>query len=33
VMEFWQGSQDRLHHRLRYEVGDGGQWEKQLLWP
>ncbi|KAL7796212.1 pyridoxamine 5'-phosphate oxidase [Trichoderma afarasin] len=33
VMEFWQGSPDRLHHRLRYALGEGSRWEKQLLWP
>lgn len=33
VMELWQGAQDRLHHRLRYTLGEEGQWKKQLLWP
>ncbi|KAL7916911.1 pyridoxamine 5'-phosphate oxidase [Trichoderma velutinum] len=31
VMEFWQGSPDRLHHRLRYTLREEHQWEKQLL--
>ncbi|KAF7596986.1 hypothetical protein BBP40_011352 [Aspergillus hancockii] len=33
-VEFWQGSNDRLHHRLRYTVETGsGPWRKDLLWP
>jgi pyridoxamine 5'-phosphate oxidase len=33
TVEFWQGSSDRLHHRLRYAASEDGQWTKQLLWP
>lgn len=34
IVEFWQGSPDRLHHRLQYSRGGNNDgWEKQLLWP
>ncbi|KAL5335871.1 hypothetical protein BJX70DRAFT_306914 [Aspergillus crustosus] len=33
-VEFWQGSSDRLHHRVRFVRGEGGDgWVKELLWP
>lgn len=33
-VEFWQGSTDRLHKRLRFRrVGDGETWRKKPLWP
>ncbi|WP_234430765.1 pyridoxine/pyridoxamine 5'-phosphate oxidase [Streptomyces sp. NRRL F-4489] len=31
-VEFWQGSRDRDHTRLRYRR-DGAGWTKELLWP
>jgi pyridoxamine 5'-phosphate oxidase len=32
--EFWQGKQDRLHHRVRYiDGGDGGGWRREWLYP
>jgi pyridoxamine 5'-phosphate oxidase len=31
-VEFWQGSHDRSHTRLRYEKQDG-TWRKRRLWP
>ncbi len=31
-VEFWQGSSDRRHQRLRYESTDGG-WSRTQLWP
>lgn len=31
-VEFWQGSTDRRHQRLRYHRVDGG-WDRTLLWP
>ncbi|MFK0295948.1 pyridoxal 5'-phosphate synthase [Streptomyces sp. NPDC090442] len=31
-VEFWQGSTDRNHTRLRYRRTDG-TWTKELLWP
>ncbi len=33
TVEFWQGSPDRLHHRMRYILVNELQWQKQLLWP
>lgn len=34
VVEFWQGSDTRLHQRLRYLYkGDDDKWQKDLLWP
>ncbi|EAW14641.1 pyridoxine/pyridoxamine 5'-phosphate oxidase [Aspergillus clavatus NRRL 1] len=34
VVEFWQGSHDRLHQRVRFLPGSGGDgWVKELLWP
>jgi pyridoxamine 5'-phosphate oxidase len=30
--EFWQAGEDRLHHRVVYELNDG-KWEKYLLAP
>jgi pyridoxamine 5'-phosphate oxidase len=34
VVEFWQGSSDRLHHRVRFSRGEGDEgWVKELLWP
>jgi len=32
AIEFWQGRQDRLHDRVRYERGDGG-WRRERLGP
>ncbi|KAM0351831.1 hypothetical protein ACHAPU_002344 [Fusarium lateritium] len=33
-VEFWQGSKDRLHQRLRYvRDSTGEKWERHLLWP
>ncbi|MEN2741738.1 pyridoxal 5'-phosphate synthase [Microbacterium sp. X-17] len=32
-IEFWQGSPDRLHRRLRYERADGGAWSVRGLQP
>lgn len=33
IVEFWQGSPDRLHHRLRYSRDpDDDRWKKQFLW-
>ncbi|WP_228471440.1 pyridoxine/pyridoxamine 5'-phosphate oxidase, partial [Streptomyces alkaliphilus] len=31
-VEFWQGSADRRHRRLRYTRADNG-WERTALWP
>ncbi|MFB9902548.1 pyridoxine/pyridoxamine 5'-phosphate oxidase [Allokutzneria oryzae] len=31
-VEFWQGDPGRRHVRLRYRL-EGGEWEKELLWP
>jgi pyridoxamine 5'-phosphate oxidase len=33
AVEFWQGSNDRLHRRLQYTSEDGQSWLKNLLWP
>ncbi|WP_395026521.1 pyridoxal 5'-phosphate synthase [Comamonas odontotermitis] len=34
VVEFWQGTADRLHQRLRYaNTEKEGNWQKQMLWP
>lgn len=33
VVEFWQGRPSRLHDRLRYRQGSGGQWELERLAP
>jgi pyridoxamine 5'-phosphate oxidase len=32
-VEFWQGRPDRMHDRLRYCLGDGGEWTVQRLAP
>lgn len=31
--EFWQGQQDRLHHRVRYRPDGGGGWRREWLYP
>ena len=31
--EFWQGRKSRLHDRLRYLKGDGGNWRRERLAP
>ena len=33
VIEFWQGGEYRLHHRVVYERDEQGQWLIQRLWP
>lgn len=33
VVEFWHGSPDRLHRRLRYERGSDGSWSVERLQP
>jgi pyridoxamine-phosphate oxidase len=33
TVEFWQGSPDRLHRRLRYDAGDGRAWSSERLQP
>lgn len=34
VPEFWQGTTDRSHQRLRYaNTENEGNWQKQVLWP
>ncbi|WP_420783174.1 pyridoxine 5'-phosphate oxidase C-terminal domain-containing protein [Streptomyces sp. LPB2020-019-1HS] len=32
-VEFWQGSPDRLHRRLRYQRDGGDGRRHQRLWP
>lgn len=32
-VEFWQGRASRLHDRIVYTKGEGGQWQKGLLQP
>ena len=32
-VEFWQGSANRLHTRLRYERGATGGWRRSRRWP
>ncbi len=32
AIEFWQGQPNRLHDRVRYELGDGG-WFRERLGP
>lgn len=32
-VEFWQGRPNRMHDRLRYRVGDDGEWSVQRLAP
>ncbi len=32
-VEFWQGRASRLHDRIVYTKGNGGQWQKGLLQP
>ena len=32
-VEFWQGRPDRMHDRLRYQVGDDGEWTVARLAP
>lgn len=31
--EFWQGREDRLHDRLRYQLGQAGHWTRERLCP
>jgi len=33
IMEFWQGRPSRLHDRLQYTLGEGGQWKLERLAP
>jgi pyridoxamine 5'-phosphate oxidase len=33
AIEFWQGRPDRLHDRLRYVLGETGQWRLERLSP
>jgi pyridoxamine 5'-phosphate oxidase len=33
TVEFWQGRRDRLHDRLQYRRGDGGEWIVERLAP
>ena len=33
AFEFWQGRDDRLHDRFRYDTEPGGGWGIQRLWP
>ncbi|KAJ5929806.1 pyridoxamine 5'-phosphate oxidase [Penicillium verhagenii] len=34
IVEFWQGSETRLHRRLRYSYKDEqNEWQRDLLWP
>ena len=33
AVEFWQGRPDRLHDRLRFRLGDGGEWLVERLAP
>ncbi|KAJ5632093.1 pyridoxamine 5'-phosphate oxidase [Penicillium lividum] len=34
AVEFWQGSDTRLHQRLRYVYEEGeNKWQRNLLWP
>jgi pyridoxamine 5'-phosphate oxidase len=33
LVEFWQGRRDRLHDRLQYRRGDGGEWIVERLAP
>ncbi len=32
-LECWQGRPDRLHERVRYRRGDGGEWRREQLAP
>ncbi len=32
-VEFWHGRPDRMHDRLRYRIGDDGEWAVQRLAP
>jgi pyridoxamine 5'-phosphate oxidase len=32
-VEFWQGRPNRMHDRLRYRLGDDGQWTVARLAP
>lgn len=32
-VEFWQGRPNRMHDRLRYQIGDDGEWSVQRLAP
>jgi pyridoxamine 5'-phosphate oxidase len=32
-VEFWQGSPDRRHLRLRYRRERTGEWTREMLWP
>jgi pyridoxamine 5'-phosphate oxidase len=33
VVEFWQGRPNRLHDRIRYRRGSGGEWGRERLSP
>jgi pyridoxamine 5'-phosphate oxidase len=33
TLEFWQGRESRLHDRLRFRRGDGGEWRLERLAP
>ena len=33
TVEFWMGRENRLHDRLRYRRGDGGEWVIERLSP
>lgn len=33
AFEFWQGRENRLHDRFRFELGPGGTWKIERLWP
>ena len=33
MVEFWQGRPQRLHDRLRYTLGEDGQWRRERLAP
>jgi pyridoxamine 5'-phosphate oxidase len=33
ALEFWQGREDRLHDRVRYERSESGGWHAQRLFP
>ena len=32
-IEFWQGGEYRLHHRVVYELDEHGSWKTRRLWP
>jgi pyridoxamine 5'-phosphate oxidase len=33
AMEFWSEREFRLHERVRYRKAEGGEWEKEMLFP